>query len=175
MEMNVNRELIKELRLKKSWSQEKLADAAAVSLRTIQRVETDGIASLQSRTAIASALEIEPAELDIEIASDVENEDREVPAKDIKVVEAVWSTYFKPILRFITLSVLWIGMVFSAFLIISTLISGLFFWEMMPFTFWQSVGTGIIGAVFFVPVFWLNYWLYLRVTRPKDAVTEISI
>lgn len=63
METNVNCALIKELRLKKSWSQEKLADIAGVSLRTIQRIETHGVASLQSRSAIANAFELEPAEL----------------------------------------------------------------------------------------------------------------
>lgn len=77
MEMNVNRELIKELRLKKSWSQEKLADAAGVSMRTIQRIETDGVASLQSRTAIANAFEIEPAELDVEVNGSIESESSE--------------------------------------------------------------------------------------------------
>lgn len=66
MDMNVNRELIKELRLKNSWSQEKLADKAGVSLRTIQRIETDGIASLQTREAIANVFEISPNDLDIE-------------------------------------------------------------------------------------------------------------
>ncbi|MCH8135321.1 MAG: helix-turn-helix transcriptional regulator [Proteobacteria bacterium] len=72
--MNVNRELIKELRLKKSWSQEKLADMAGVRLRTIQRIETDGVASLQSRTAIANAFEIEPVELDVEVQGPTECE-----------------------------------------------------------------------------------------------------
>lgn len=73
MEMKVNRELIKELRLKKSWSQERLAEEARVSMRTIQRIETDGIASLQSRAAIANVFEIEPAELDVELIEVVES------------------------------------------------------------------------------------------------------
>lgn len=77
MEMNVNRELIKELRLKKSWSQEKLADMAGVSMRTVQRVETDGVASLQTRIAIAEALEVEPAELDVEVNGSIESENPE--------------------------------------------------------------------------------------------------
>ena len=76
MEMNVNRELIKALRLKRSWSQEKLADEAGISLRTVQRIETDGVASLQSRVAIADAFEIEPVDLDIEVSVAVDNEHR---------------------------------------------------------------------------------------------------
>lgn len=63
MDMKINQAFIKELRLKKSWSQEKLADKAGVSLRTIQRIESDGIASFQSRIAISEALGIEPDEL----------------------------------------------------------------------------------------------------------------
>ncbi len=72
--MNVNRELIKELRIRKSWSQEKLAEKAGVSLRTIQRIETDGVASLQSRISIAKALDVAPAELDTEINDQIESE-----------------------------------------------------------------------------------------------------
>ena len=49
MELKVNQKKIKELRLKKSWSQEELAEKAAISLRTVQRMELDGSASLKSR------------------------------------------------------------------------------------------------------------------------------
>ena len=68
MEMKVDQKKIKELRLNKSWSQEKLAEKAAVSLRTVQRMELDGSASLKSRLAVADALEIEPAMLDPQFA-----------------------------------------------------------------------------------------------------------
>lgn len=177
MEMNVNRELIKELRLKKSWSQGKLADVAGVSMRTIQRVETDGVASLQSRIAIAGALKVEPVDLDLEPAatSDLENEASDGSIEKQRVFEhlkSAWGSFFKPILRFSTLAMLWIGMTLSAFLVLTTLISGIFFWEMTPFSYWQSVGTGIIGASIFVPVFLLFYWLYRRIT--KRRVVELT-
>ena len=64
MEMKVDQKKIKELRLAKSWSQEELAEKAAVSLRTVQRMELDGSASLKSRRSIADALEVEPTFLD---------------------------------------------------------------------------------------------------------------
>ena len=67
MEMKVNRELIKALRVNKSWSQERLAEVAGVSLRTVQRVENEGAASLQTRVAIADALGVEPAYFDAEV------------------------------------------------------------------------------------------------------------
>lgn len=64
MEVKIDQQKIKELRLARSWSQEKLADEAGVSLRTVQRMELDGSASLKSRLAVAQAFDIEPGELD---------------------------------------------------------------------------------------------------------------
>ncbi len=63
MSTRINRERIKVLRLGKSWTQQRLADESRVSLRSIQRIENDGTASLPSRAAIAEAFGIEPAEL----------------------------------------------------------------------------------------------------------------
>jgi len=48
-----------ELRNKRGWTQQHLADACAVSLRTIQRVEKDGIASQETVAALCSVYEIE--------------------------------------------------------------------------------------------------------------------
>jgi transcriptional regulator with XRE-family HTH domain len=55
--MKVNTTLVVELRKERSWSQDELATAAGLNLRTIQRIENEGTASLQSIKAIASALE----------------------------------------------------------------------------------------------------------------------
>ncbi|MCC6536785.1 MAG: helix-turn-helix transcriptional regulator, partial [Bryobacterales bacterium] len=46
-------------RKRRSWSQEELATAAGLNLRTIQRIETEGVASLQSLKALAAALDVE--------------------------------------------------------------------------------------------------------------------
>jgi len=54
--MAVSGETIKSLREAKAWSQAHLAEAAGLSLRTIQRVETEGTASAKTRMAIAGAL-----------------------------------------------------------------------------------------------------------------------
>ncbi|MDX1706623.1 helix-turn-helix transcriptional regulator [Pseudidiomarina sp.] len=48
-----------ELRNKQGWTQQHLADACAVSLRTIQRVEKDGIASQETVAALCSVYEID--------------------------------------------------------------------------------------------------------------------
>jgi transcriptional regulator with XRE-family HTH domain len=70
MEMHINKDTVKKLRLDKSWSQEKLAEAANMNLRTIQRIEKDGLASLRSCAALASALGVEPQELQIDIEAE---------------------------------------------------------------------------------------------------------
>jgi transcriptional regulator with XRE-family HTH domain len=55
-EVKLDPAVVKRLRESKSWTQEHLATAAGVSLRTIQRLEADGPASAESRLAIAAAL-----------------------------------------------------------------------------------------------------------------------
>lgn len=49
---------VRRFREAKSWSQQHLADASGVSLRTVQRLEAQGTASAETRLAIASALGI---------------------------------------------------------------------------------------------------------------------
>ena len=55
--MQINAEQVMQLRKKRHWSQDELATAAGLNLRTVQRVEATGSASLQTLKAIASALE----------------------------------------------------------------------------------------------------------------------
>ena len=63
-QMNINRSLISTLRKQRSWSQDELAIAAGLNLRTVQRIERSGSASLQSRKAIAAAFNIDVSDLD---------------------------------------------------------------------------------------------------------------
>ncbi|MFT7592503.1 MAG: transcriptional regulator with XRE-family HTH domain [bacterium] len=64
--MKINSDLIIKLRKEKAWSQEELAIASGLNVRTIQRVETEASASLQSKKALASALDIYVQDLDFE-------------------------------------------------------------------------------------------------------------
>ena len=64
--MKVDAELILELRTRRSWSQEELAIASGLNLRTIQRIEKEATLSLQSKKALASAFEIDIHDLDYE-------------------------------------------------------------------------------------------------------------
>jgi len=64
MTVRVNKRLIRELRIRHSYSQERLAEIVGVNLRTIQRIETNGVASLATRGALARAFGLRPEDLD---------------------------------------------------------------------------------------------------------------
>jgi transcriptional regulator with XRE-family HTH domain len=64
--MKINAELVLKARKSRCWSQEELAIASGLNLRTIQRIEKESSASLQSKKALASALEIDIQDLDYE-------------------------------------------------------------------------------------------------------------
>ena len=63
-QMKIDGAKIRRLRDIQGWSQEQLAEAAGVSLRTIQRAEAQGTASRETRVCVASALGIAHTELD---------------------------------------------------------------------------------------------------------------
>lgn len=62
--MKVDSELIISLRNAKSWSQDELASASGLNLRTIQRIERESLISLQSKKALAAVFDIDIAEFD---------------------------------------------------------------------------------------------------------------
>lgn len=61
--MDVQREQVKALRITRGWTQHQLAEVADLSLRTIQRVETMGVASNETVSSLCAVLEIERNEL----------------------------------------------------------------------------------------------------------------
>jgi transcriptional regulator with XRE-family HTH domain len=62
--MIINAQLIRNSRAERAWSQEDLAEATGLNLRTIQRIEKSGTASLQSRKSLALAFDLDIADLD---------------------------------------------------------------------------------------------------------------
>jgi len=62
--VRVNAALIVSSRTARGWSQAELADASGLNLRTVQRVETTAVASLRSKRALASALDVDIQDLD---------------------------------------------------------------------------------------------------------------
>lgn len=61
--MRINAELVKKLRTERHWSQEQLAAACGVNLRTIQRLENTGKASMESVRALAAVFEVHADDL----------------------------------------------------------------------------------------------------------------
>src|SRR5215831_5397399 len=51
--------LIQKLRLKRGWSQQQLAEASGLSVRTIQRLETGHPASTESLKSLAAVFEVD--------------------------------------------------------------------------------------------------------------------
>jgi sec-independent protein translocase protein TatC len=63
MDMKIDGKRIKQEREQRAWTQEHLAGATGVSLRTIQRIETTGTASYDSLNALAAVFSLSVAEL----------------------------------------------------------------------------------------------------------------
>lgn len=63
--MEINADLIKQLRQAKGWTQQHFADASGLSLRTIQRIERDGNAGRETLLALCATLEVEQAQLSV--------------------------------------------------------------------------------------------------------------
>jgi transcriptional regulator with XRE-family HTH domain len=81
--MKINADVVLKARRQKSWSQEELAIASGLNLRTIQRIETEASASLQSKKALASALDLDIQDFDYqEITMRQQWEYRVVETKD---------------------------------------------------------------------------------------------
>jgi len=62
--MQVSGSVIKELRVKRGWTQEHLAHLASVNPKTIQRVEKTGLCDLETRSALASVLQVDINQLE---------------------------------------------------------------------------------------------------------------
>lgn len=57
-EMQLDALLVKSLREKKGWSQSDLAEVSGLSLRTVQRVESTGNASRETKICLAAAFDV---------------------------------------------------------------------------------------------------------------------
>ncbi len=61
--MKIDPDRLRQLREQRAWSQDQLAEVAALSVRTVQRAESGSAASPETRMALAAALEVGPTEL----------------------------------------------------------------------------------------------------------------
>lgn len=83
--MKLNAEKLRTLREVRGWSQEHLADAAGVSVRTVQRAESDGTASRETKVCLAAALGVPHSELEAREA-EVSRTRQTLPAMNVRVL-----------------------------------------------------------------------------------------
>ena len=62
-DMRINRKKVRKMRVDRAWTQNELAVMADLSLRTIQRIENAGLASIESLKALAAVFEVTSASL----------------------------------------------------------------------------------------------------------------
>lgn len=75
MEMELNKETLKNQRDCRAWSQAQLAVVSGLSIRTIQRIEKTGVASQESAKSLASVYECSITELVTkDISSQIKNQ-----------------------------------------------------------------------------------------------------
>ncbi|MBU6211827.1 MAG: helix-turn-helix domain-containing protein [Gammaproteobacteria bacterium] len=61
--MEISSEKVREARMARGWTQQQLAEIANLSLRTVQRVENQSVASNETVSALSAVLEIPRTEL----------------------------------------------------------------------------------------------------------------
>ncbi|RTE86744.1 MULTISPECIES: helix-turn-helix domain-containing protein [Gammaproteobacteria] len=61
--MQIDVHTVKSSRTQKGWTQQQLAEVAGLSLRTVQRVESQGQGSIETCNALCAVLELEREQL----------------------------------------------------------------------------------------------------------------
>lgn len=61
--MDVSSERVRQARIERGWTQQQLAEIANLSLRTVQRVENQSVASNETVSALCAVLELSRGEL----------------------------------------------------------------------------------------------------------------
>jgi transcriptional regulator with XRE-family HTH domain len=83
--MKVNVDLLLQMRKAKAWSQDELATVSGLNLRTIQRIEKEATASLQSMKALASAFDVNIRDLEHEESEMI----NELLGKEVTIVTGI--------------------------------------------------------------------------------------
>ncbi|WP_417512896.1 2TM domain-containing protein [Minwuia sp.] len=86
--------IVRKLRLDKGWSQETLAEVSGLSVRTVQRVERGGQASLETLNALASVLETDVKTLSGENSMTAEKAMTDEEADALEYVREIKGFYF---------------------------------------------------------------------------------
>ena len=92
--MLVDAKKVKLLRSQKNWTQQHLADVCDISLRTIQRVEKDGVASHETVSAYAAIFELSSSDI-ILTPEEFENNNRKAePSRNNTFLGALFIAVF---------------------------------------------------------------------------------
>ena len=86
--MLVDSQKLKRLRLAKNWTQQHLAQVCDLSMRTIQRVEKDGVASNETVAAYAAIFELTVDELLVTVEAYETVDRKETFSKKAQVIMA---------------------------------------------------------------------------------------
>jgi DNA-binding XRE family transcriptional regulator len=87
--MQLNPNTVKALRQQHNWTQQLLADACDVSLRTIQRVEKEGAASKETTMSLCAVFEVRQGELiKLDEPKGMESNQSKKPSKFVIVIAA---------------------------------------------------------------------------------------
>lgn len=82
MKVKINAAKIRKWREERCWSQERVAEIAGMSLRTLQRIEKNGVTSQESALALAAAFDVDLAVITLDIDSEIEkNKEKEETKK----------------------------------------------------------------------------------------------
>jgi DNA-binding XRE family transcriptional regulator len=177
MDMNIDSNLVKSLRGKESWSQETLAERAELSLRTIQRVERDGIAAPQTRIALAKAFDISPAALQIiQIDDSVTGKGQSLAVSIFSTPARMRAYLLTYPLRFVALAILSSSIAIIVWIAFVILIEGIFFITHtdVEVDYWPNLGNAIIGASFFILPLLLLCWMVGKTRKLGSKSANIS-
>lgn len=135
MQINTDAKKIKRWREDRSWSQDHLADAAGLSLRTVQRIENGEGASRDSVMALAAAFEVDVISLTVDARTEAK---KTAQMKRTKVRDALRMGFL------INLACYVLGLfVFTAI----SLSDGVAGYAMLAPALWWGVGVAGFGLV----------------------------
>ena len=131
--------LVRKLRLEKGWSQETLAEVSGLSVRTIQRLERGGNASLESLCALAAVFEMDVANLSKETSMNSRTEVSEPEREALEYVRDIKGFYSHLIVYLIA---------------VPMFVAAGFYWPSdQPWYIWPILGWGVGVAAHGLAVF----------------------
>lgn len=131
--------LIRKLRIDKGWSQETLAEVSGLSVRTIQRLERGGKASLETLSALAAVFEVDVSTLSTEAPMYTPNELSKEERQAIR--------YVRDLKAFYSHAATYAVVIFGLFVI------NLFTGISTPWFIWPMLGWGVGVAAHGLSVF----------------------